>query len=169
MECPDCGTENLPGADECEDCGQDLRSLDIPAPEKGLQKQLLTDTMLMLPRKNFVSIGPDKPVTDAIALMQKKKTGSVLVMDKKKLVGILTERDILMKVVGQSKDLSEVKVDEMMTQDPVVLKEEDSLAFALNRMAVGGYRHNPVMRDDKPVNIVSARDILKYIFEPPET
>ncbi len=163
MICPDCGTDNLPGLDNCEECGQDLRSLDIPSARDGLQ-QVLLETPLrevgLLP-PNIVS--PGDSVLEAVRLMQKTRHGSVLVVVNGKLVGIFTERDVLDRLAGEEVDLERLPVQVVMTPKPQYLGEEDALAFAVHRMAVGHYRHIPVLRDGHPVGFVSIRGVLKFL------
>ena len=163
MICPDCGTDNLAGVDNCEECGQDLRSLDIPSAKDGLQ-QVLVETPLrevgLLP-PNIVA--PGDSVLDAVRLMQKTRHGSVLVVENGKLVGIFTERDVLDRLAGEEVDLERLPVQVVMTPKPQYLGEEDALAFAVHRMAVGHYRHIPVLRDGHPVGFVSIRGVLKFL------
>ena len=163
MICPDCGTDNLAGVDNCEECGQDLRSLDIPSAKDGLQ-QVLVETPLrevgLLP-PNIVA--PGDSVLDAVRLMQKTRHGSVLVVENGKLVGIFTERDVLDRLAGEEVDLERLPVQVVMTPKPQYLGEEDALAFAVHRMAVGHYRHIPVLRDGHPIGFVSIRGVLKFL------
>jgi len=163
MICPDCGTDNLPGVDSCEECGQDLRSQDIPMPRDGLQ-QILLETPLkkvgLLP-PNLVA--PGDSALDAVRLMQKTRHGNVLVVEHGKLVGIFTERDVLDRLAGESLDLAKLTVQGVMTPTPQVLTEEDALAFAVHRMAVGHYRHIPVVREGRPIGFVSVRGVLKFL------
>jgi CBS domain-containing protein len=100
---------------------------------------------------------------EAIRLMQETRQGSVLVVDEGKLVGIFTERDVLNRIAGQSVDLATVPLREHMTPDPQTLTEDDALAFALHRMAVGHYRHIPVVRNGAPVGFVSVRGVLRFL------
>ena len=163
MICPDCGTDNIAGVDSCEECGQDLRSLDIPSAKDGLQ-QVLLETLLrevgLLP-PNIVA--PGDSVLEAVRLMQKTRHGSVLVVEDGKLVGIFTERDVLDRLAGEDVDLAKLPVQVVMTPKPQYLGEEDALAFAVHRMAVGHYRHIPVLRDGRPVGFVSIRGVLKFL------
>ena len=163
MICPDCGTDNMAGVDSCEECGQDLRSLDIPSAKDGLQ-QVLLETPLrevgLLP-PNIVS--PADSVLEAVRLMQKTRHGSVLVVENGTLVGIFTERDVLDRLAGEEVDLERLPVQVVMTPKPQYLGEEDVLAFAVHRMAVGHYRHIPVLRDGHPVGFVSIRGVLKFL------
>lgn len=163
MICPDCGSDNLAGVDSCEECGQDLRSLDIPSAKDGLQ-QVLVETPLrevgLLP-PNIVA--PGDSVLEAVRLMQKTRHGSVLVVEDGKLVGIFTERDVLDRLAGEAVDLAELPVQVVMTPKPQYLGEDDALAFAVHRMAVGHYRHIPVLRDGHPIGFVSIRGVLKFL------
>jgi CBS domain-containing protein len=80
------------------------------------------------------------------------------------MVGILSNRDLVLHAAGVHKDLSRVKVEEVMTRDPSFVRPDDPIAFAINKMAMGGYRHVPVLRPDgTPVSILLIRDILRYL------
>jgi CBS domain-containing protein len=95
--------------------------------------------------------------------MQAEGVDSLLVMHDGRLVGIFTERDALLKLADkQQLDLFDVR--DAMTRDPVVLRPEDSLAVAIHKMAVGGFRHIPVMDGDRPVGIIAARDIFHHVL-----
>ena len=163
MTCPDCGTDNLPGVDACEECGQDLRSLDIPVPKDGLQQILMETTLKEVGLLPPNVVAPGESALEAVRLMQKTRHGSVLVVDQGNLVGIFTERDVLDRIAGEEVDLAKLPVQVVMTPHPQHLGEEDSLAFAVHRMAVGHYRHVPVLRDGHPVGFVSVRGVLKFL------
>jgi CBS domain-containing protein len=161
--CPDCGTDNLAGVDSCEECGQDLRSLDIPLPKDGMQQTLLETTLRevgLLP-PNVVS--PEDSALDAVRMMQQTRHGSVLVVDHGKLVGIFTERDVLDRIAGETVDLAALPIGVVMTRHPQHLTEDDVLAYAVHRMAVGHYRHIPVLREGRPIGFVSIRGVLKFL------
>ena len=102
------------------------------------------------------------PLRDAITAMNDAHIGCVLVTEGDRLVGILTERDILKKVVGQL-DLDS-PVERIMTLNPETVGMDDGIAYALNKMHIGGYRHIPVLdRQGRPVGVVSIRDFVKFI------
>ena len=87
-----------------------------------------------------------------------------MVYKNRKLVGILSNRDILWKVVGKHKNLSKVTVGEVMTPNPEYVMPDDPIAFAVNKMAMGGFRHIPVIQEDgKPVSIILIKDVLDYL------
>lgn len=114
----------------------------------------------------YVDLGT--PVLEVINLMQEGQFGCVLVVDNRdQLVGIVTERDLLVKIMGKQIDPADVIVDAIMTPSPECLRPTDTVAFALNLMQLGHYRHIPlVIRDDKdkyPVSVVSIKDILNHV------
>jgi CBS domain-containing protein len=116
-------------------------------------------------RKPIV-VNSGSSVDECIQTMLQNRIGCVLVVEKKKLRGIFTERDVLMKIAGTNQNLEKISVDKYMTPDPVALKLTDPLISALRLMNKGGYRHVPVV-DDKghPVGVVSVKDIVSYIVE----
>jgi 2-oxoglutarate/2-oxoacid ferredoxin oxidoreductase subunit beta len=101
-----------------------------------------------------------------IEMMQRNDRGTMLVVDDGELVGIFTERDVLMKVAGHAIDLTQSKVSAFMTPDPVTLPADSAVAFALNRMVLEGFRHIPLVDDDnRPVAVVSMRDLIEYLSD----
>jgi len=113
-----------------------------------------------------VSVPRDASIGDAIRTMQEHGFGSVLVVDDGRLVGIVTERDALMKVAGKDLAFLEMPVDKIMTPDPETLQAGDSLIFLMNKMHVGGFRHVPIVdAAGKPLHVISLRDVLAYLIE----
>ncbi len=165
MICPDCKTDNIPGVDFCESCGQDLRNLDLPGPEDKFTEHLLNDRLGDLARWDPPVVAPGDPIALAIHLMQRHETGCVLVHEGDELVGILTERDVLLKAADDKVDLNAVAVRRIMTPDPVILREEDTLAVALHKMAVGGFRHIPLVTGHGRARVVSIRDLFGHISD----
>jgi CBS domain-containing protein len=164
MICPSCDHDNLPGSDECVNCHQDLTQLDRPVAHDRVERSLMHDTVSVLSPRTPVTLPPTATVGQAIEVMLKGEFGAVLIVaDDGKLAGIFSERDLLMKVAGQHDVYSAVEVRTFMTPDPVTVRDSDSLAFALHKMAVGGYRHLPVMKDGKLTGMVSVRDMLAHI------
>ncbi len=112
-----------------------------------------------------ITVGTGTPVAEALRVMRENRIGCVLVVREGKLAGIFTERDLLMKLTVKNK-LSDVRIDDVMTPDPESLQPEDRIAFALHMMAVGGYRHVPIVdTENRPVGIVSVKDIVEFIVE----
>jgi CBS domain-containing protein len=166
MICPDCRAENIEGTDECQVCGSDLRTLKLPGPGRGdeLEGKLLAGQLRDIAAKEAVNVGPGDPIAVAIHAMRETDAACVIVRDENRLiVGILTERDILMKAAGQEHDLMAMAVRDVMTPDPVMLREDDTLAVALHKMAVGGFRHIPFVDADGTTLMVSIQDVLSHV------
>src|ERR1051325_915068 len=101
----------------------------------------------------------------AVDAMNQHHTGCVLVQKAGKLVGIFTERDVLRKVIFHDGNRS-WKVESVMTRDPETLPTSASVAYALNKMSVDGYRHIPIVDGDgKAIGVVSVRDIIHFVVE----
>jgi CBS domain-containing protein len=165
MICPDCKFDNLPGADFCESCGHDLLHLDLPHASDEFTEHLMRDRLGDLGSEQPRIVAPGDPVALAVHVMQGNAVGCVLVSENDQLVGILTEQDILLKAAGEKVDLNAVAVREIMTADPVVLREEDSLAVALHKMAIGGFRHIPLERGGRATRVVSIQDVFRHVSE----
>ena len=105
-------------------------------------------------------------VGTTIELMQHKKIGCVLAVKDGVLAGIFTERDIMMRLVNKKIDYAKVAVSDVMTPSPETLRLEDTIAYAMNMMSVGGYRHLPIVDERRrPISILSVKDIVSYFVE----
>jgi signal-transduction protein with cAMP-binding, CBS, and nucleotidyltransferase domain len=165
MICPNCGYDNLPGSEECNSCLQDLTQLDRPIAANRVERSLMEDPVGSLcGHHKPVVVRPCASVHDAIQAMLTPGVGALLVVDDLgKLVGIFTERDLLTKAVDGQASYEELRVEQFMTPNPETVKACDTLAFALHKMDVGGYRHLPVVRDGRPEGVISVRDMLRHI------
>lgn len=162
MLCPACGTDNLIGADVCDNCGSELAG-GVPQPATTFQGQLLGVKVgdLALSEPNLVDVGSD--ASEAIGRMQREEADCVLVMDGERLVGVFTDRDAVLKVAGRTS--GPLAIRDVMTRDPVVLRDDDSVAVAIHKMAVGGFRHVPILRAGRPTGVVSAKVIFQHLAE----
>jgi CBS domain-containing protein len=119
-----------------------------------------------VPRRQPVEVAPHTAVSEVIAAMNEHSSGCALVVDDGLLVGIFTERDVLRKVAASGRDPKRIFVRDLMTPNPDTLPQEATVAFALNRMSVEGYRHIPIIDDDgHPVGVVGMRDIIHWLVE----
>jgi CBS domain-containing protein len=164
MICPSCGHVNLPGNEECDNCKQDLTPLDRPTASNQVERSLMEDSVAVLRPKKPVTIRPTTPLQSVIQAMLASDVGALLVTgDDGKLVGILSERDLLKKVVGVRDGYGQLPAGEFMTSNPETVSSSDTLNFALHKMDCGGYRHMPVLTDGKPSGVISVRDIMRHI------
>jgi signal-transduction protein with cAMP-binding, CBS, and nucleotidyltransferase domain len=161
MPCPVCRFENFEGEDNCVNCGADLMGRDIPQPATEYHATVLGEHLDALGIGDFRTVAPGLPVADAIRLMHQEGTDCLLVVDGDRLVGIFTDRDAAVKAVD--KRLGLYKVHDFMTPDPVVLRSSDTLAVAIHKMAVGEFRHIPVVDGARPIGVVAAADVFRHL------
>ena len=162
--CPVCGFENLKGGDEvCVNCGAELRGHDTPQPTLSFHGRLLGEHLDDLGAPEPLTVDPDASVDTVIARMQAAESDCVLVTVDDRLVGIFTDRDAVVKAAGRH--LDGLSVRDFMTADPVVLRHDDPIALAIHKMAVGGFRHIPIIRDGRPTGVVTARDVFHHLAE----
>lgn len=163
MRCPVCGFDNLIGADVCDNCGAELGGNDVPQPALSFQGRLLGEHLEELGGPAPLTVEPDAPVDVVIARMQEAGADCVLVTVDDRLVGIFTDRDAVLKAAGKHLDAFHVR--DFMTADPVVLRHDDPIALAIHKMAVGGFRHIPVVKNGRPTGVVTARDVFHHLAE----
>ncbi|HBN45810.1 MAG TPA: CBS domain-containing protein [Candidatus Marinimicrobia bacterium] len=117
---------------------------------------------LALRRPFVVSTGTS--LSKGIKKLQDRSLGCLLVENDGQLAGIMTERDILLKITGKGLDFEKEVVDNYMTPNPEFLQMEDAVAYALNRMVVSGFRHVPIVdENNKSVGVVSLVDIVQQV------
>lgn len=162
MLCPVCRSENFEGDDLCANCGADLRASDVPQPFNESRDPVLGDRLAALGLGTPRVVAPGTPVAEAIRVMHAETVDCLVVMDGERLVGIFTERDAVLKVAGRR--IASFDVRDVMTPDPVVLRPDDTVAVAIHKMAVGGFRHVPIVdRAGRPIGIVAAPDIFRHL------
>jgi CBS domain-containing protein len=164
MICPNCGFDNLPGSEECSSCLQDLTQLDLPVAHDRVERSLMEDRVNLLRPRKPITVRSNAHLSEAVQAMLGSGVGAVLVVnDQDRLVGILSERDLMLKVAGLHPQWADLPVEQFMTQRPEVVTARDTLAFALHKMDIGSYRHMPVVQDGCPVGVISVRDMLRHI------
>jgi CBS domain-containing protein len=164
MICPNCGHDNLPGSEECSSCLQDLTQLDRPVAQNQVERSLMEDTVHALRPKKPVTVRPTATLREAIQAMVVPGVGALLVVDDQgRLQGVFSERDLLTKVAAVYDSYADLPVHRFMTPHPETVTNRDSLAFALHKMDVGGYRHLPVLTNGQPTGVISVRDLLRHI------
>ena len=108
-----------------------------------------------------LTMGPEESVVEAAKAMLEKGYGSVLVVEDGKLVGIVTERDLLYALSHGDAGVK-MKLADVMTEDPIVIKKNENIVDAINLMKEAGVRHLPVVDEKgRPVGVISFRDVLE--------
>jgi CBS domain-containing protein len=141
---------------------------DEPRERRGFDKSLLQEPLTNLPVRVLLTLSASDTVTAAMRAMQREHTGCVVVTDdgtrESKLLGIFTERDVLFRIVDRGKNPATLPLGEVMTHDPEVLSVKSTVAYALNKMSVGGFRHIPVVDEEhRPAFVVAVRDIVEFL------
>ena len=112
--------------------------------------------------RSLLTLTEDATLASAATEMASRSVGSALVVEGDRLVGIITERDVL-HVAGTG-DLND-RVDQWMTKHPETVDADESTQQAGVVMIHGGFRHLPVLEEGKPVGIVSIRDLMRVVLE----
>ena len=132
-----------------------------------VQDSLTEDTIAMLSPKAPITIDASASLEKAIRQMNSHNIGCLLVTDNAdKLIGIFTERDVLMRVTGLVDNMAAAKVADYMTGDPIALSSNLPIAQAVHEMSVHGFRHLPLVdAEHRPEGIVSFRDVIRHLKE----
>lgn len=141
-----------------------IAELEEEAPVRAFDEAMLRRPLSELPPASPVTVDTPTSVLEAVHLMRERHIGCVLVVRGGKLKGIFTERDLVGRVIAAGLDPAKVPMRLAMTPKPECLRASDSIAFALNLMSLGGYRHIPLLdKAGAPVGVVSVKDIVAYL------
>ena len=106
------------------------------------------------------TISPEMTVKQAAEAMSNKKIGSLIVIDDTKLRGIITERDIMIKVVSAGKDAGKMKIKDVMTRDVIYIEPTSDVDEAAQKMVDNKIKKLPVVSDNRLIGIITAMDIV---------
>jgi len=127
--------------------------------------QLRTEKARVMARLEPGEVQSGSSLGDAVTTMRGHGGDAVLVLDGKRLVGILTERDVLNRVLGKGVDEAR-PVDEFMTAQPATLHADATLIEAMSAMEQGHFRNLPLVDDDGTVvGLLRQLDLLEYVAE----
>jgi CBS domain-containing protein len=113
--------------------------------------------------RDLLTVEPGVPLTEVAKRMVSRDVGAVLVMEGERLVGILTERDMLRAVAAGLDDST--LVSDCMTRDPDTLEADETTRQAATLMIHGGFRHLPIMEGDDVVGMLSIRDLMRVVLD----
>jgi CBS domain-containing protein len=132
-----------------------------------LEGALLNDTVRLLAPSEPIRLGVDATVRDAVERMVGQHRAAVVVVDPEgRLTGIFTERDVLIRVLGEGRDPATTRLGAVMTPRPETLTAGDRICFAVNRMSTAGFRTIPLVDPEgRPIGIITVNDVVKWLAE----
>ena len=163
MICPVCQWQNFLGEDVCENCGADLTQSDTPEATSSFHGRLLGLRLDKLGAPRPLVADAETSAGEAIERMRREGVDCLLVVEGGALVGIFTDRDAVLKVGTTVDDPRPLR--EVMTPDPVVLEHDVPVAVAIHKMAIGEFRHIPIVEDGRPIGVVAAADVFRHLVE----
>jgi CBS domain-containing protein len=130
--------------------------------------RLLQEPITVLHHRVPLLFSAKDSASEAMRAMQSEHRGCVLITEdgtsRSRLQGIFTERDVLQRVIDGGRNPAHLTLAEVMTPDPECLDARATVAWALNKMEVGGFRHVPATEENgQPRMVVSVRDIVAYL------
>lgn len=140
-----------------------LENYDPPTYNDELEKVIYESPSSEIQHEPFTTISPNETVAVALKKLADDHIACLLVEDEGQLVGLFTNREVLNKVALES-DILDQPVSEVMTTEPVFVRDDDPVAATLCVMAVHGYRHVPILTSDSKIyGIVSPQRVTNFL------
>ena len=111
-----------------------------------------------------LSASPEMTVAAAVAVLNARNVGALLVMNGAELIGVFTERDVLRRVVGEHRDPDTTRVGDVMTRDLVVMRPSSTVQDAMTVVSERRFRHLPIVEEGKVVGVISAGDLNHWLI-----
>lgn len=118
-----------------------------------------------LMKTHTVTVTPETTVADAARSMAKNDVGAVLVVEDRQIRGILSERDVVSRVVAEGRDPTQTKVSEVATSQVLSVDVHVHVRECAKLLRDAGIRHLPVTQEGKAAGILSSRDFFAYVVE----
>ena len=109
-----------------------------------------------------VTLPPSASIADVCTILAKHRIGTVLIVDKDALCGIVSERDVVRMLAASGGNALQDRVDTCMTNKPVTCTTADTVSLVMERMTNGRFRHIPIVENNKLLGIISIGDVVKY-------
>lgn len=129
---------------------------------------MLVSDILKAKGSSVVTAPPTLPVAEALAILDEKRIGSILIMEKGAIAGILSERDIVRALAKRGAACLEGPVSAMMTRKVITCAPHQSIAEVMQIMTEGRFRHVPVVQSGRLAGMVSIGDVVKWRLEETE-
>mgnify|MGYP002064320649 FL=1 len=120
---------------------------------------MISNVAALVEDRPLAEIRQEDSVRDACKTMCDLDVRAAVVLENRRLVGVLSEQDVVRKCICADRHTAETKVSEIMTGDPATIGSDGNLAEALEIMSRGGFHHLPVMHDGKAIGLLSNDDI----------
>jgi CBS domain-containing protein len=121
--------------------------------------------ILRVKGSRLLSIEPSGRAVDAVATMAKENLGSLLVLERGRMIGVLTFHEVLRALADRGGALGDTRVSELMVRDPVCAAPEMEVNDLRRTMLESGARYLPVMQEGKLLGVISFRDVAKAVLE----
>jgi CBS domain-containing protein len=116
--------------------------------------------------RSVETIKPSKTISDAVDVLARKRIGALVVVDEnRKIVGIVSERDIIRSISADGAGVLDAPVSTIMTRSVVTCEETETIDCVMSRMTRGRFRHLPVEDGGRLAGIVSIGDVVKARIE----
>ena len=117
-------------------------------------------------RSDVVTASPDKTVDEIACMMENENVGSVIITKNDRPIGIVTDRDLALRIAAKGRDSRKTAVREIMTKDPFVVSKDDTLCSVVERARDCGVRRMPVVDSNKKlVGIITMDDVLRLLSQ----
>ena len=132
-----------------------------------LDSAFLSRSISTLNAPPAVKISESTSIRDAILTLKSNKIGCLVITDHTgKLTGIFSERDVVLKICESNIDTAKTPITSVMTRDPIAEPPDTTIAFALNLMSQGGFRHIPIIDNERcPIAVLSVKNIVDHLVE----
>ena len=121
--------------------------------------------ILRVKGNRLLTVEPGGRATDAVATMARENLGSLVVLERERMVGLLTFHELLRAIATRNGTLGEAKISEIMVRDPVTATPDMEVNDLRRTMLESGARYLPVMQDNKLLGVISFRDVAKAVLE----
>ena len=121
----------------------------------------------MIPREKFVTVARDTDAQTAARIMRDRGIGSLFITNDKEIIGIVTDTDMMRRVVASGSDATKATVEQIMSAPIMTIEESKTLLDANDLMAQAHVRHLGVTREGKLVGVISVRELVVFLTNLP--